>query len=436
MIRKLLFIFILFLILTGCEENQRTLGGFKDGQNCITNEHCLAGWECIDNICKIKCKEGTQDNNNDGICNPDCNTAELKCPENQKVIGCDDSSGIAIPECICKSGFQDNDGNYTCKRNCSDWSVFECPVNQEVFKCNDSTGSPVYYCQCMAGYQDNDKNGECLEDCNTKICSNATCDDSTGVAVCTCKDGYIQIDGVTDGCEEDMVTVPAGNFMMGCNTEVDSHCDDDEDPYHEVYLDAYKIDKYEVTVRDFRKCVTVGACSTDNFESKWNYNHHRELHPMNGVNWYGAKEYCEWLGKRLPTEAEWEKAARGDDGRLYPWGSDVIDCEYATFYYDGEDGCGTDTTSVVGSKPKGVSVYGVYDMSGNVWEWANDWYGKSYYTSELMTNPEGPATGNYRVVHGGGWDDNPKKLRLSNRYDNSPDNKDIDTGFRCAKSLD
>ncbi|MGI6394683.1 MAG: formylglycine-generating enzyme family protein [bacterium] len=239
-----------------------------------------------------------------------------------------------------------------------------------------------------------------------------------------------------------MVSVPAGKFWMGCNEEVDDECYSDEHPYHEVTLSAYKIDKYQVTAGEYQKCVDAGNCNNDNSSEP----HYRDYgsscnlgaedksnHPMNCVSWYGAKAYCEWAGKRLPTEAEWEKAARGTEGAKYPWGNEKASCKHAVMD-DGGDGCGLDSTWAVGSKPKGVSPYGCYDMIGNVWEWVNDWYDSDYYETSPSENPKGPESGSSRVLRGGSWFNyGGDILRASDRYYGNPGSWTSYDGFRCAK---
>lgn len=251
------------------------------------------------------------------------------------------------------------------------------------------------------------------------------------------------------GTPGDMVDVPAGEFQMGCDSAVDDQCDYNENPYHVVTLSAYKIGKYEVTVAEYQQCVTNGACNnngehyhyyTNTDDSYCNYGAEgKGNHPMQCVTWYGAKAYCEWIGGRLPTEAEWEKAARGTDGRKYPWGNEpTVSCDYAVMYDDnaGGEGCGTGGTMPVGSKPNGVSPYGAYDMIGNVWEWVNDWYDETYYETSPTNNPAGPETGYYRVLRGGSWyyGGYDGGARASLRSFSSPDDVDgDDPGFRCAK---
>lgn len=240
-----------------------------------------------------------------------------------------------------------------------------------------------------------------------------------------------------------MVDVAEGEFDMGCNSSIDEECFEDEKPYHTVSVSGFKIDKYEVTVKDYRKCISAGACTnkdsqTPHFKSYGSDDScnlgadGKEMHPMNCVSWYGAKAYCEWLEKRLPTEAEWEKAARGTDGRIYPWGNSDLSCGKAVI----NDGCGAGTTMPVGSKPDGASPYGAQDMVGNVWEWVYDWYDEYYFASSPEENPEGPEDGEYKVLKGGSWLDNYDKTsdrRASMRSKHYPVLMQAARGFRCAE---
>jgi len=248
------------------------------------------------------------------------------------------------------------------------------------------------------------------------------------------------------GTPGEMVDVPAGEFQMGCNSAVDLQCESDESPYHAVTLSAYKIGKYEVTVGEYHQCVTNGVCNnsgeyhhyyTNTDSGDCNYDAEgKGNHPMNCVTWYGAKAYCEWIGGRLPTEAEWEKAARGTDGRKYPWGNEDATCDYAVMDDDnaGGEGCGSGGTMPIGSKEVGKSPYGAYDMAGNVWEWVNDWHGLDYYTSSPANNPTGPETGGFRVLRGGSWSNGyVNLLRAPARDYRYPEVDDDYSGFRCAK---
>ncbi|MBN2496831.1 MAG: formylglycine-generating enzyme family protein [Deltaproteobacteria bacterium] len=231
-----------------------------------------------------------------------------------------------------------------------------------------------------------------------------------------------------------MVRIPAGEYWMGCNDKIDSSCDADEKPGRKVYLDAYLVDRAEVTVEQYAKCVSAGRCKQPKTGKYYNWGQAgRERHPVNGVDWNNARAYCEWAGKRLPTEAEWEKAARGTDGRLYPWGSEKPGCAYAVMS-EGGLGCGRESTWPVCSKERGNSPYGLCDMAGNVWEWVADWYDKNYYAGAPSRNPEGAAGGSQRVFRGGSWGDAlAGNLRASLRLRLAPRYRLNILGLRCAR---
>ena len=189
-----------------------------------------------------------------------------------------------------------------------------------------------------------------------------------------------------------MVYVPAGEFLMG---SVAGEGADNEHQQHPVYLDGYWIDRTEVTNGEYRRCQEAGACTQP---GNWTYSaFNQEDQPVVGVNWNQARLYCEWAGARLPTEAEWEKAARGTDGRRYPWGNEEVNCLRANYY-----GCANGPLPV-GSKPTGASPYGALDMAGNASEWVADWYDAGYYARSPERNPPGPDSGDRRVVRGGSW---------------------------------
>ena len=239
-------------------------------------------------------------------------------------------------------------------------------------------------------------------------------------------------DGTCQLLPGDMVEVPAGEFTMGSIIG-----DPDEAPVHSVYLDAFWIDRTEVTVDAYAACVEAGACSRGNSSSSCNWNRtDRGDHPVNCVTWKQAHDYCAWVGARLPTEAEWEKAARGTDARTYPWGEATPTCDLAVMWDAavGGFGCDQNRTQPVGSRPSGASPYGAVDLIGNVWEWVNDWYGATYYAEAPAANPTGPENGTYRVLRGGSWfDDDPSELRASFRYGTNPAYSLINDGFRCAR---
>ena len=218
---------------------------------------------------------------------------------------------------------------------------------------------------------------------------------------------------------------------------------DDEQPAHAVALDGFWIDRTEVTNEQYAAFLNEEGNQDEGGTTWLDLNEEDSLvervgdeyrpkggyadHPMVEVSWYGAAAYCEWAGARLPTEAEWEYAARGTDGRKYPWGSSAPDCSKAQF-----DGCGGRTVPVA-SKPAGASPYGAQDMAGNVWEWVADWYDSDYYERSPSENPPGPSSGEYRVLRGGSWGSGPDVVRGAHRYWDNPDAAGYYAGFRCAR---
>jgi len=224
-----------------------------------------------------------------------------------------------------------------------------------------------------------------------------------------------------------LVYVPAGEFLMGSDDG-----NQDEQPVHQVYLDAYWIDQTEVTNAMYAKCVEANKCNPPkNKRSATNPSYYADPkfddYPVIHVTWEDAESYCAWVGRSLPTEAQWEKAARGLDGGVYPWGNvlpkDSL-LNYNQLYKD---------TTRVGSFPEGASIYGANDMAGNVWEWVRDWYDVVYYQSNLSTpNPSGPDAGKMKVQRGGSWEDAAFSVRSSNRAPASLTDYGPKVGFRCA----
>ena len=237
-----------------------------------------------------------------------------------------------------------------------------------------------------------------------------------------------------------MVYVPEGEFLMGMPAE--EHFEDSA-PVHNVYLDAFWIDQTEVTNAQYQQCVNEGACrspwSTSSKDREEYYgNPQYDDYPLVYVDWDRAQAYCEWAGRRLPTEAEWEKAARGTDGRTYPWGDtfcgscvNYCDLNCDRNHADNSWDDGYADTAPAGSYPSGASPYGVLDMSGNVGEWVADWYASDYYSISPYDNPQGPASGEYLVTRGSAYDSAERDMRVAGRsgghsaYDES-------RGFRCA----
>ena len=225
-----------------------------------------------------------------------------------------------------------------------------------------------------------------------------------------------------------LLFVPAGKFTMGSEKG-----DQDEMPAHEVYLDAFWIDRTEVTNKMYESCIAARACPDrffSNSRTRTKYYGQSEFddYPVIYVDWHAANSYCEWADRRLPTEAEWEKAARGENAFTYPWGNDAPETSQLNYFRSVGD------TTEVGIYPSGASPYRVLDMAGNVAEWVADLYDETYYANSPTSNPSGADSGNLRVARGGGWEDLEKTIRSSNRLFLHPDLEFNDLGFRCALS--
>ena len=226
------------------------------------------------------------------------------------------------------------------------------------------------------------------------------------------------------------VRIPGGTFRMG--SEAGRR---DEEPVHTVEVAGFEMLRTEVTVAQYAACVTVGNCGTPGTGSSCSWGRPDwGQHPINCVDWDQAAAFCRWAGGRLPTEAEWEWAARGGDDRTYPWGDEEATCARAVMH-DGDGGCGEDGTWPVCAKPAGNTAHGLCDMAGNVWEWASDWYDDRYYGKSPRANPTGPSTGSRRLLRGGSWNDDAVRLRCAKRGIGSPSSRRGGRGIRCLRPL-
>lgn len=229
--------------------------------------------------------------------------------------------------------------------------------------------------------------------------------------------------------KDDMVRIPRGEFVMGSPEHRDEHT-------HRVVLDAYELDTYEVSNAQYKAFVKATGHPAPAYWDDPRLNNDNQ--PVVGVNWYDAKAFCEWKGKRLPTEAEWERAAKGPDGTgHYPWGHQKPSPQRANY------GQNLGRTAPVDSYPEGTSGFGAYNMAGNVFEWVSDWYQQDYYKTSSALNPQGPEQGYdwanqgpVKVLRGGSWLAPESSLHTSHRFWNQPENNSygVGLGFRCARS--
>jgi sulfatase modifying factor 1 len=260
-------------------------------------------------------------------------------------------------------------------------------------------------------------------------------------ATCLTLFGYTGELACTDACTLDpmgctppgMILIPGGEFEMGSNAFFL-----DELPARDVNVASFYIDPFEVTVAEYAECVQDTECElpTPGLDCNWGIPG-RDDHPINCVTWQDAVDYCDFIGvllpKRLPTEAEWEKAARGVDAYLWPWGGVPLpSCSHVMMNEGMGGGCGNYSSQPVGIRPKGMSPYGVHDMAGSIWEWVADWYAP--YDVSVTDDPTGPPTGTQRIIRGGGWDtEDINWFRTSARNPHLPIENNRNIGFRCAQ---
>jgi sulfatase modifying factor 1 len=236
-----------------------------------------------------------------------------------------------------------------------------------------------------------------------------------------------------------MVLIPEGSFPMGV-PHGDRDGGRDEYPRHDVFVNNFYIDKFELTngrYLEFVKATNhrIPQNPKNATRNLWEGDTITESladRPVVNVDWADAQAYCQWAGKRLPTEAEWEKAAKGTTDRRFPWGNVEPTNKHLNF---NQQWIGEKTLMPVGSYELGKSPFGVYDMAGNVWEWVNDWYDAKYYEKSPAKNPTGPETGTKRVLRGSGWQNETPTVRIFTRVDSDPTIRNESTGFRCAMDV-
>ena len=251
--------------------------------------------------------------------------------------------------------------------------------------------------------------------------------------------------GIKDDTKENMIFIPAGSFTMGFKIDNEHEWGDmDEEPVHQVTLSSYWIDKYEVTSSNFTKFLNENKNEAHRFIEitpsvtvKFDDNVYQpreglENYPVNRVSWFGADAYCKWKEKRLPTEAEWEKAARGTDQRIFPWGNEFPDNSRVTFRRKFSEK-GFQVMEPVEGMKNGISPFGVHQMAGNVWEWVSDWFDATAYQDENRIDPKGPESGISKVLRGGNWYYKAYYMRTTYRFNERPDIFKVWQGFRCAR---
>ena len=251
---------------------------------------------------------------------------------------------------------------------------------------------------------------------------------------------------INNDSNEKMILIPEGIFTMGFAIDNENEWGDmDEEPVHKVNLPAYWIDKYEVTSSSFsrflnenkkeaHRFIEITATVTVQLEDNvYKPREGLEKYPVNRVSWFGADAYCRSKGKRLPTEAEWEKAARGTDQRIFPWGNEFPDNSRVTYRRKFKDK-GFQVLEPVDGMVKGISPYGVHHMAGNVWEWVSDWFDAAAYQDENRVDPKGPKSGISKVLRGGNWYYKAYYMRTTYRFNERPGIFKIWQGFRCARN--
>ncbi|MBP8970659.1 formylglycine-generating enzyme family protein, partial [Myxococcota bacterium] len=347
-----------------------------------------------------------------------CNSeGQCECVKNcsGRVCGPDPVCGQSCGSCsspkTCNS-----EGQCECVKNCSGRVCGPDPV------CGESCGSCSSPKTCNSEGQ-----CECVKDCTGRVCGpDPVCEESCG----TCNsDAACDAVGKCIPTGIEWVRITGGNFDMGSNDG-----DSKEKPIHRVTVPTFEMSKTQVTVDQYIACVEAEACTDPNTEDNCNWiKSDRGSHPVNCVDWDQAQDFARWVGGRLPSEAEWEYAARsGGRDWKYPWGDEDATCERAVIR-EGGYGCGRDSTWPVCSKPSGNTTHGLCDMAGNVWEWVQDWYHSSYSGAPTDGSAWESPTGSGRVHRGGSWYGSAESVRAANRSTNVPRNRNDNSGFRLAR---
>ena len=418
----------------GCEGGEPL--ACDDGDLCNGEETCVPGDGCTDGEPLI-CSDGDPCNGEEGCDAADgCTTGvALECDDGDTCNGLE----TCVVDVGCESGEPlDCDDGFSCTMDACDPSegCFNIPDHPV---CDDQVDCTTDSCSTETGCENTPSDVFCDDE---SICTTEVCDGTDGCLYSSAQEGVV-CGAPDEACDNGvctptgMVGVLAGAYLMGCNEATDTDCsvDGSELPYHAVWVPGFRIDLTETTVESYGDCVTAGACTAPGTGGKCNWEVvGRDDHPVNCVDWFQATDFCTWSGKRLCSESEWEKAARGTDGRIYPWGDDAPTCEFAVFN-DGSFGCGVGTTWAVGSKPAGASPYGAMDMAGNVYEWVGDCWHDNYTSAPL----DGSVWSvnclmNFKMDRGGSFANFPTEIRASHRS-GAPDNVAYDfLGFRCCSS--